>query len=76
MDIKRGNRANPVGWLTGWKAIMRYVDNYNYKTIMRWTKKYSFPLHRTPENKPTALTYEVDKWLIEYNKQVKKIKRS
>lgn len=62
------------GWLSGWKAIAKYI-NRAIRTAKRYHKKYGMPVRRLPGKRPVALPYELDLWLIEFDKLRKRHKR-
>jgi predicted DNA-binding transcriptional regulator AlpA len=61
------------GWLTGWKEISKYIG-VSKDTCKRYIKQYSLPIKRRPGGRPSAIPYEVDNWLIEFDKLKKKNK--
>lgn len=61
------------GWLSGWKAIANYI-NYHIDTAKTYAKEYGMPVHKSPGGGVTAITYELDQWLIGYNKAEKRKK--
>ena len=60
------------GWIVGWKDIARYIG-CSHRTAKRWHKIHSIPIYRLPSNKPVAVKYMLDQWLIEYNRIKKEI---
>lgn len=61
------------GWLTGWKAIAARIG-LSIRTAKRYHFDFGMPVYRTPTGKPTALTEEVERWLVEFDKLRKKRK--
>jgi len=61
------------GWLTGWKAIARYI-NRSIRTAKRYHYKYSMPVRRLPGS-VHALPYELDRWLVLFDEIRKRHKR-
>jgi hypothetical protein len=55
------------GWLTGWKAISKYVGKHE-RTCKRYRKRYSLPIKKDPGGRPIAIPYELDEWLINFNR--------
>jgi len=53
------------GWLTGWKEIARYMGR-SIQTCKNLKKHYSLPIKYPPGGTPTALPYELDQWLINF----------
>ena len=54
------------GWLTGWKDIARYIGRCT-KTAQKYHKEYKMPV-RVFSYQVQALPYEIDQWLIEFDK--------
>ena len=55
------------GWLTGWKEILPYIGVLDIKTARKYVKEYGMPIYRLP-GVIKAVPYELDQWLIEFNK--------
>jgi len=62
------------GWLTGWKEIANYIGQ-NVQTAKKYYKKFGMTIRRGPGNKPIALPYELDQWLITFDNLKKRKKR-
>jgi hypothetical protein len=62
------------GWLTGWKAIGKYLG-VNWQTVKRWNKKYGFPVSRTPGGIPRQHTAIIDEWNKNIDPPIKNKKR-
>jgi len=60
------------GWLTGWKAIAKYIDR-SVKTAKRYHKIYGMPVRRGPGGMPMAIMPELNKWLIIFSDNKKKM---
>ena len=60
------------GWLTGWKDIAKYIGRCT-KTAQMYARTYHMPVRHLP-GAVQALPYEIDQWLIEFDK-IKKKKR-
>ena len=61
------------GWLTGWKAISKYVGR-SIKTTKKYHNRYSMPVHSGPGGAPMAIPSELDLWLIAFSERRKKMK--
>ncbi len=55
-------------WLTGWKLIANHI-NTSVRTAAIYHKCHGMPVHRGPNNKPIALSEELDGWLVEFGKK-------
>lgn len=55
------------GWLTGWKSISAYVGLHVH-TCKKYKKRYSFPVKYLPGGTPVCLPYELDQWIVAFNK--------
>lgn len=58
------------GWKTGWKEIAKYIGR-SVKTAKLYHYKYSLPVKRLPGNCPAIIPYEVDLWLINFDRRKK-----
>jgi hypothetical protein len=54
------------GWLSGWKAIARYI-NRSIRTAKRYHYQYGMPVRRLPGKRPVALRFELDSWLVKFD---------
>jgi len=59
------------GWLTGWKEIAGYIGQ-TVKTAKKYHEKFGMTIRRGPGNKPIALSYELDSWLVKFDQLKKK----
>jgi len=57
----------PPGWIRTWKGIARYID-CSVRTAKTLHYKYGMPVHRLPGNTPAIIPWEMDQWLVEYNR--------
>ena len=56
------------GWLTGWKAIAKYLGVHE-ETAMRWAKEEGMPVFDAPGGLKVAISELLDRWLIKSNKK-------
>lgn len=56
------------GWLYGWKAIAGHCA-VTVKTAIKYYKETGMPVRRGPSNKPIALAYELNRWLVSFDKK-------
>lgn len=57
-----------TAWLTGWKAIARYIDT-SISTAKRWVNERGMPVYTgNPTNRPRAKCKDLDCWLKDNEK--------
>ena len=54
------------GWLSGWKAIARYI-NRSIRTAKRYHYQYGMPVRRLPGQSRVALPFELNSWLVKFD---------
>lgn len=59
-----------IGWLVGWKTISKYLG-VSIPTAWKYMNKFSLPIYRN-YGMVKALPYEIDSWLIAFNRRRKK----
>jgi hypothetical protein len=64
----------PIGWITGWEAIAAYVD-VSLNTAKKLHLEYGMPVRVLPTGLRVILPFEVDTWLILFNKKLEEAER-
>jgi len=62
------------GWIVGRKAIMRFIGCKTWSTV-RALKQKGLPVRSLPNGKPMCIITELDIWIVEFNKIMKKSKK-
>lgn len=59
-----------TGWIEGKDEILkfcyRYLGFYSWRSLRRWKKKHSFPIHYLPNGKPYIIEREMEIYLLKY----------
>ena len=58
-------------FLYGWKNIARHLGK-SERTVRRWRDVYGMPVRVTITGRPFVLDFEVDLWMVEVDKAIKK----
>ena len=71
MDTGGGKRGIPngienlySGLLVGQREIMDFFKIKTRKTLKKWRKKWSMPVHHLPDGRPFCVVYEVIQWAV------------
>jgi len=55
-------------WLRGWKAIAQYCGGMSVECAESLHKNYGMPVLEMPNGDRVAIPYELDMWLLNYQK--------
>lgn len=69
MDLARMSEQGIVEdrWIRGWAQICEYMGGISRSTVITMSKKYGFPLHRTPDGIPVIMMNEANRWLRSFS---------
>jgi len=56
----------PVGWISGWEHIARYIDR-SISTAKRYHYKYGMPVLHLLGGTPICLPYMLDTWAVKFD---------